>query len=144
MKYEYDWSQEFGWATCTIQDHDLIFTGAAQCHPDDEDMKNHLSGQTIAEARASIKYLKHIRDNELRPQLKILKQLYYSMNRSQHFNRKSYEAKMLFRQINRITKDIENVNHDINTLKLMISAYIDQKDEEYKKIRAHRAAKDNQ
>ena len=144
MKYEYDWSPEFGVATCTIQDHDLIFTGSARCHPDDEDMKNHLSGQTIAEARASIKYLKHIRDNELRPQLKILKQLYYSMNRSKHFDRKSYEAKMLFRQINRITKDIENINHDINTLKIMINTYIDQKDEEYKKIRAHRAAKNNQ
>lgn len=144
MKYEYDWSQEFGWATCTIQDHDLVFTGAAQCHPDDEDMKNHLSGQTIAEARASIKYLKHIRDNELRPQLKILKQLYYSMNRSKHFNRKSYEAKMLFRQINRISQDIDDITADIQTVKQAIHDYIDQKDEEYKKIRTHRAAKDNQ
>lgn len=144
MKYEYDWSPEFGVATCTIYDHDKKFYGAARCHPDDEDMKNRLAGQNIAEARASVQYLKHIRDNELRPQLKILKQLYYSMNRSKHFNRKSYEAKMLFRQINRITKDIEDVNRDINTLKIMIKNYIEQKDEEYKKIRAHRAAKDNQ
>ena len=71
LKYEYDWSPEFGWATCTIYDHDTKFYGAAKCHPDDEDMKNRLAGQNIAEARASIQYLKHIRDNELRPQLKI-------------------------------------------------------------------------
>ena len=144
MKYTYDWSPEFGYASCTIHDHDNQFTGKAVCHPDDEDMKNRLAGQNIAEGRASIKYLQHYRDNELRPQLKILKQLYYSMNRSKQFNRKSYEARMLFRQISRITKEIEEVNADIKTLKIMISAYIDQKDAEYKKIRSHRAAKDNQ
>ena len=144
MKYEYDWSPEFGWATCTIYDHDNKFYGAAKCHPDDEDMKNRLAGQNIAEGRASIKYLQHYRDNELRPQLKILKQLYYSMNRSKQFDRKSYEARMLFRQISRLTTEIEEVNSDIKTIKAMVSAYIDQKDMEYKKIRAHRAAKGNQ
>jgi hypothetical protein len=78
-KPEYTWDEECGVASCTIFYKDMEFYGQAACHPDDEDMMSRLVGQTIADMRATIWYLRHVRDNELRPQLQSLYQLYYSM-----------------------------------------------------------------
>ena len=97
---EYFWNEEHGIASASIYYKNYTFTGKAYCHPEDRDMMSKLTGQTIAEMRATIKYLKFVRDCELQPQLKALKQLYYSMNYSKHFDPKSYEAKMLYKQMN--------------------------------------------
>ena len=71
---EYTWSERYGTATCTLFYKNYEFTGVANCHPDDKDMMSKLTGQTIAEYRATLKYLRFIRDCELQPQLKSLKQ----------------------------------------------------------------------
>ena len=46
------------------------FVGEATCHPDDMDFESERVGLTIAEARANIKVLRHMRDCEVKPQLK--------------------------------------------------------------------------
>ena len=132
---EYTWSERYGTATCTLFYKQYEFTGVANCHPDDQDMMSKLTGQTIAEYRATLQYLRFIRDCELQPQLKALKQLYYSMNHSKYFNPKSYEAKMLYRQINHLTEDLKENKYLIDLTKSELEAYLTTKERDHKQLR---------
>lgn len=132
---EYTWSERYGTATCTLFYKNYEFTGVANCHPDDQDMMSKLTGQTIAEYRATLQYLRFIRDCELQPQLKALKQLYYSMNYSKYFDAKSYEATMLYRQINHLTEDLKENKYLIDLTKSQLEAYLTTKERDHKQLR---------
>ena len=132
---EYFWSEENGTAFCTIYYNKYSFMGEAQCHPHDRDMISKLTGQTIAEMRATIKYLRFIRDCELQPQLKALKQLYYSINHSKYFDPKSYEATMLYRQINHLTEDLKENKYLIDLTKSQLEAYLITKERDHQRLR---------
>ena len=132
---EYTWSERYGTATCTLFYKNYEFTGVANCHPDDQDMMSKLTGQTIAEYRATIKYLRFIRDCELQPRLKALKQLYYSMNHSKYFDPKSYEAKMLYRQINILKEDLKENKYLIDFTKQELETYLITKERDHKQLR---------
>ena len=132
---EYTWSERYGTATCTLFYKNYEFTGVANCHPDDKDMMSKLTGQTIAEYRATLKYLRFIRDCELQPQLKSLKQLYYSMNHSKYFNPKSYEVKMLYRQINQLTEDLKENKYLIDLTKSQLETYLITKERDHTQLR---------
>ena len=64
------------------------------------------------------------------------------MNTSKKFNEKSYEYKMLKRQINMYLFDLEVVKEDIETEQKKLREYLSNKDKFYKRIRANRQ-KDN-
>ena len=139
MKIEpiFNWDGKIGMASCILSDGEKTYIGFAQCHPDDMDMAGEKTGCEIAFRRAKIKALKGYRD-ELKIQLKALNQLYYSMNRSNKFNEKSYENKMLQRQLNRINFDLDTVKEMITNEKQSLSKYLNEKEEFYKKIRKNR------
>ena len=140
---EYLWDEERGMATCILYYKNLEFKGVAFCHPEDKDMQSKLTGQTIAEWRAMRKYFRHMRDNELKPQLKALKQLYYAMNRSKEFDPKSYQSKMLYRHIQNNKTDLDTINNNIATLSQNLTTYISDKDKVYQSLRKIKQAKDN-
>ena len=131
-KPQYLWSEENGTAFCTIFYKNYTFTGEAQCHPDDRDMMSKLTGQSIAEARAALKYLRFIRDCEVRPQLKSLYQLYYSMKHSSKFAPRGYEAKMLYKQIHHLENDMAEIKIEIQKVKKFLYDYIEQKEKDHK------------
>ena len=139
----YLWDEERGIASCIIYYNNLEFKGTAFCHPEDKDMQSKLTGQTIAEWRAMRQYFRHMRDNELKPQLKALKQLYYAMNRSKEFDPKSYQSKMLYRHIQYIKMDLDTINNNIATLSQNLRDYIKNKDNVYQSLRKIKQAKDN-
>ena len=112
--YEFYWDEGIGFAKCILKTQYGEFTGIAQCHPDDEDMMSEKVGCEIAYARATINSLIHARDNVIKPSLKALKQLYYSMKNSKHYNSKSYENKMLWSQI-------QNWQTDLTTISSMLA-----------------------
>lgn len=141
-KIEYSWDN--GFATCIIKYKNISFYGRAFCHPQDDDMCSDLTGCYIAEQRATIKVLRHIRDNELKPQLQSLKQLYYAMNRSKKFNPKSYEAKSLFSHINNLKADIEAIEEEIKVTKRELKQYLDEKDKLYTRLRKVKKEQSNQ
>lgn len=60
------------------------------------------------------------------------------MNRSKHFNPKSYENKMLQRQIRQKQEDINYVNDSIENSKKELRYIIKEKDKFYQGIRKHR------
>lgn len=147
-KVEYNWYAETGTAECIIYCGPLKFKGLSHCHPEDEDMMSKLTGETIAEGRALLTYLRHIKNNELKPQLKALKQLYYSMNRSKHFNPKSYEYRMLRRQICIVENNLSGIKEEITNIKTSLKEYLEQKEKDHKIIKEYRdkkqMVKDNQ
>ena len=134
-----EWEEDIGFASCTLTDiYDRKYIGTSICHPDDLDMMSEKTGCEIANRRAEIMMLKGYVKNELKPRLRALKQLYYSMNRSQYFNEKSYENKMLQSQIHVVKNELDTTNEIIAELEYDLSRYLDEKNEFYKKIRRHR------
>ena len=144
MKHEpiFNWDEETGISSCILSDGEKIYTGFAQCHPDDSDMKGQKTGCEIAFRRARINALRGYRD-ELKIQLKALNQLYYSMNLSYRFNEKSYENKMLQRQIRQINFDLATAKEMIATEQESLRVYIKEKDEFYNKTRMRRNKANN-
>lgn len=122
------WHEKTGIAICTINEK---FTGTAQCHDDDMDMKSEKVGCEIAYNRALIKSLKHEKNNVIIPSLRALRQLYYSMVQSKQFNPKSYEANMLKRQIENWEFDLNIIEDTIKSVQDYIHQYIKTKDELY-------------
>ena len=143
MKHEpiFNWDEETGVASCILSDGEKVYTGFAQCHPDDEDMKGQKTGCEIAFRRAKINTLRGYRD-ELKTQLKALNQLFYSINKSKKFNSKSYENRMLQRQIRMINFDLTTTKEMIANEELNLRAYIKSKDVFYIQTRKRRQ-KDN-
>lgn len=135
---KFEWYEEDRQAICKLHTKYGTFTGIASCHPDDEDMMSEKVGCEIAYSRAAIESLKYERDNVIKPSLKALKQLYYSMNRSKRFNPKSYEYKMLKRQIECWEFDLAVISDMIDTERTWIRDYINTKEALYQNIRANR------
>lgn len=133
-----DWNEETKTTTARIEIGGNVFEGIATCHEDDYDMCSEKVGAEIAVQRATIAYLRHVRDNELKPALGALKQLYYSASRSKEYNPRGYEAKMLYRAIQRYEEDIEAVKDEIKSRQKYIKDYISLKDTFYKKLRRMR------
>lgn len=140
MKKLYNWDAEKGIATCEIIVNNQIFHGEAHCHAEDRDYGNELTGCMIAETRSVIKYLAYVR-HERTIALKAFKHLYKCLSTSKHFNKKSYEAKMLYRQIKIYQAEIDELKLQINSLKDNLKEYIDFKDSLYRKFRAKKTAK---
>lgn len=137
-KPTFEWNENKGIAICVIHTPYGDFGGSATCHTDDKDMMSEKVGCEIAYCRATIKMLVFQRDCQIKPALKALKQLYYSMKHSKHFNKKSYEAKMLWSQIRNWTYDLNTVNNMIATEKQMLNDYIHTKEILYQNIRKQR------
>lgn len=136
----FTWDEQSGLATCILTDGDNVYIGTAQCSEQDQDMKSEKTGCYIAECRAQINYLTHVRDNELKPALKALNILYYSMNQSKQFNSNSYENKMLQRQIHALEFDLTVVKDMLAQEKQNLKEYLNQKAKAYARIRDLRAS----
>lgn len=134
----FEWDEEIGSALCILTDGETTFVGIAQCSDEDNDMKSEKTGCTIALLRAEIKYYLHLKNNVFKPQLKALNQLYYSINKSKKFNEKSYENRMLQRQIRQQEYDLYLINEMLKDKKDYLKNYIQSKNEFYLKIRKNR------
>lgn len=128
-----------GYAKCVAEDDmGRVFMGEAWCADEDKDFESMIMGSTIAEMRAQIAAAKTYRD-DLKIKLSALNQLYYSMKHSKQFNPKSYENKMLHRQIKLIEGDLEIAKHQLAILKLDLFEYINDKDTYHQRIRKMRS-----
>lgn len=137
-KPTFEWNAESGIAICIIHTPFGDFGGSATCHTDDKDMMSEKVGCEIAYHRATIKMLIYQRDCQIKPALKALKQLYYSMKHSKQFNKNSYEAKMLWSQIRNWTYDLDTINEMITAIRTMLKDYIETKEHLYQHIRKQR------
>lgn len=132
------WNPETGVAEYTIIYKGKNITGTAKCHEDDRDMMAEYTGLHIAESRALIALARHIRSNELRPQLNILKHLYSTMEQSKTFNKKDNNVKLVRRQICMLQKQIATLGNIIDTERINLKDYIDIKEVFYHRVRKGR------
>ena len=132
---KFEWDETTGLATCTLTTDYGTFVGVARCHPDDKDMVSEKVGCEIAYSRAAVKSFTHERDYIIKPSLKALKQLYYSMKHSKKFNSKSYEAKMIWSQIHNWQYDLNTINSMIDLERKITRDYINTKEILYQNLR---------
>lgn len=129
---------------CILEDNvGNKFVGTAKCHPDDQDLKSEKVGYYIALCRAKIKFLQHIKNNELKPQIKALKQVYYSMNRSKYFNEKAYETRVLKRHIKMTEEQLYFIKNFIEETKIELRDYLSAKEQFRKQVRSNRNKVEN-
>lgn len=138
------WDEETGVAICVLTDGKKEFTGMAMCDEADREFQSEKTGCQIALYRAELAYLKHVRDNEIKPAIKTLKHLYYTMKQSTHFNENSYENKMVWKSIYRQQFDLDVINKMIVEKRKNLRDYLDEKEKFYKKIRFFREAEKGQ
>ena len=134
----YEWDPKTGYATCTLEYKDFVFFGQAKCAPEDQDMMSEKTGLHIAEERAYIEFLQHIKNNEIKPQLEILNHLCSTMNNSKKLNPNSYEYKRILKEIKNLESDLDFYIDYIATEEAVLKSYIDEKDKFYKKVRENR------
>lgn len=137
----FEWDEDLGLASCILTDGENVFYGSAQCHSADLDMMTEKTGCEIAFRRARIESIKYYRD-QCKTKLAAVNQLYYSINKSKKFNSKSYESRMLRRQIRMYESDLAMAKEMLVHQQQSLIQYIKEKDEFYKKIRANRAKAD--
>lgn len=142
MKTKKTFEYENGVAFCYIEKGDNLFLGSACLHPDDADIASEITGCEIAEARANIDMMQWIKNNEIKPGLKALKHLYSCVSMSSNFNPKSYENRLLRRQIRKFENDLATVNNSIAEEKKFIKDYIAGK-EKVRKILEFKKSEDN-
>ena len=116
-----------------------IFIGTAQCHPEDMDFANALTGQEIAYRRASIKLLQDVRDNELKPGLQALNSYLYSINEGKYFDKKNPMVKILYHNIAQRQEELSMVNEMIKTEREQLIDYLKSKEDLYNRLRKARA-----
>lgn len=142
MEPMFAWDAETGTASCILSDGQKTYCGLAQCHPNDSDMMSEKTGCEIAFRRAKIEVFRALRD-DYKTRLKALNELYYSMKHSKKFNSKSYESKMLYRQIKRLEFNLSTVKEMIVDEQQNLKQYINSKDKFYNKIRSKRQLGNN-
>lgn len=95
------------------------------------------TGQEIAYRRAEIELLQQCR-SDVKFELKSLKQLFYSINKSKYFNKKSYEGRAICRHVRIKEAELEGLTNAVTDRKKALKEFIDSKDEFYQAIRANR------
>lgn len=136
-KEKFHWDPETGTATCTVEFEGKVYKGVAKCHPDDRDFMSEKTGLDYAFSRARIAALKDYK-HMLTAQLKAMKQFYYSINMSKKFNPKSYESKMLRRQLHLLENDLTTAKELLFAERLNLNNRIKAKDIFYKHTRIRR------
>lgn len=129
MKNMVSFDYEDGITMCTIKDKDKQYRGLAICHPDDKEFESERVGCAIAEQRAIIAALTSIRDNEIKPQYKVIKHLYTNISSSKKHDAKNYESKMLKRAFYMLKKELEEIEQTIKGMKTNLRVYIKARDE---------------
>ena len=142
MKRKWSFDENTGVASYSLFIDGREFTDTAACAEVDREFMSEKTGLTIASQRAKIKYLNHKCQNDLKPRIAALKQYYYSINMSKQFNDKSYEAKMLYRQIEGLEEELAATKTLLAQAKQDLDLYLTQKNSFYTALKRMRELRD--
>ena len=110
---EYD--PYLGHAVVIMQHLGKKFTGVANVHPDDKEHSSEFAGCRLAELRATVKALKYeraIAKEKSDEAIDLLK----SCEGYNKFDKNSDSAKVIYRQVNRRIKRVNDLTDEINNL----------------------------
>ena len=132
-----DYNVETGISTVVIQNKYGHFTGKAKLHESDADHPSKFQGCEYAEQKAMIECLEK-RISILKVAQKALLDCHNEMKQSPHFNKESFEAKNVRKQIWRKTKEIVDLTGEKEYLKKRMEATIAERDISKKHLDKHR------
>lgn len=144
MNVIFDYDKENKKSSCIIEEKNIIGIGNATCHPLDDICASERTGMYIAEQRAMIHFLQNKKETSLKPGLIALKHVYATMEHSKHFNKHSYEAKRIRKEIKNLQKSINDINCIIENRRLDLKNYIEAKDKFAQMYRMKNKIKENQ
>lgn len=135
LQETYNYDPETGKSAFTYYYKNIPFTGSAAAHPDDIEFANQCTGLNIAEARATIKVYKFIRNFEIRPVLEALTALQRDYKARKYYKPDLYENKLLEQRIEELKNDLETTNNIIVDAQQFLKDYISNKEKIYAKLR---------
>lgn len=106
---------ETGLSTVVMQHLGIKFTGTAQLHPDDKENASKYGGCVIAEFRAAIaayKYERKLAKQKADEAIDFMK----ACEGYSNFDKNSPTAKIMYRQVNRRIKKVNDITDKINEL----------------------------
>ena len=135
----FNYNEHRGTTTCTISDGQNTFIGTAKCHPDDRDCMSEYTGCEIAEKRAKIKILQHIKNNQIIPQIQAYEHLISTMLNSKQLNPQSYEFKRIKAEYDNLLNQYTAIKEKIKYSKNELREYLINKEKVNKFIRLKKA-----
>lgn len=126
-----------GYTTCDFRFEGKVFTGHANCLPEDMEFWSENVGCFIAQTKAELKAMRYMRA-EARKELKVLVDFQKRLECCKNYNSKSFEARRLRKEIYLYKNKIENISNSINDTELYLKDYIKGKENLYQKLRAKR------
>ena len=126
IKYTYDENNKT--VTASVLYKNKTISASAFCHPDDKEFYSEAVGTSIAAMRLAIVILRDMRDNEIIPQIKILKHLYTNISAGKDFNPKDRATRLIRRQYYSLRTDLKIINEMIEDQKNSIKSVIKTKE----------------
>lgn len=131
-------TEQTGTSSCTIQHKGKMYTGFAELHPDDAEKASRFAGCELAEIRAEIKALKSELKQE-REKCEEVRKFVIACTQYSKWDKEDPSAKVVYRQLNRRIKRVNQLVNMINERELKIMRLIGQRDVVIKAMDKHRA-----
>lgn len=116
------------------------FSGQAYLHPDDKDNVSEFAGCEYAEIRATIDALKYERKLK-KHDYKVIENFIKACNCYNNFNKESLSAKVMYRQLNRKRKEINDITKEIEKFKGELQELISRREKIMEKMKSKKENK---
>lgn len=131
-------TEKTGTSSCTVQHRGKMYTGFAELHPDDAEKASRFAGCELAEIRAEIKALKAELKQE-REKCEEVRKFVIACTQYAKWDKEDPSAKVVYRQLNRRIKRVNQLVDMINERELKIMRLIGQRDAVLKAMDKQRA-----
>ena len=136
------YDKETGISKVIMQHLGRRFLGKAQCHPEEE-KPSEFAGCSYAEKRATIKALKYERKlAKIKSDMAI--DFMKSCEAYKDFDKESPTAKVLYKQLNKRIKKVNDLADEINNLMKELDQEMQRRDIVTRALDRHRAKQDNE
>ena len=116
------------------------FAGQAYLHPDDEATASEIVGCEYAEIRATMNALKYERKLK-KHDYKVIENFIKACNCYNNFNKESLSARVMYRQLNRKKKEINDLTKDIERFEGELKELISRREKIMEKMKAKKENK---
>lgn len=120
-------TERTGVSSCTVKHKGKIYTGYAKLHPEDQEKSSRFSGCQLAELRAEIKALKDELKQE-KEKCEEIRKFVKACGQCSKWSSEDASTKVVYRQLNRRIKRVNQIVDMINERELQIMRLINQRD----------------
>jgi len=116
------------------------FAGNAYLHPDDKAIASEIAGCEYAEIRATIDALRYERKLK-KHDYKVIENFIKACNCYNNFNKDSLSARVMYRQLNRKRKEINDITKEIEKFKGELQELISRREKIMEKMKSKKENK---